>query len=187
MTQGSVSVAPIPDEQLLSLFRAGDQAAFAEIYDRYAERIATYAARMLGHREEADEVCTEVFLRVVEGRWRPTGPLRGFLFTVAHRLCLDRIRSRTRRRRLLAWFAPRQAPIETAEEQMGSDERAHALTRALEGLSEAHRAVVLLTYAEGMSSAQVGEILGCTDQQVRSRLSYARRLLRDALEATDGG
>ena len=176
---------PIPDEHLLAAFCAGDEGAFAALYERYADRVATYAARMLGRREEADEVCTEVFIRLVEGRWRPEGSLRSYLFTVAHRMCLDRIRSRTRRQRLLAWFAPRPDEAPSAEERLGLTERDRHLAAAIDGLSEGHRAVVLLTYTEGLSSVEVGEILSLTDQQVRSKLTYARRLLRDALEADD--
>jgi len=59
------------------------------------------------------------------------------------------------------------------------------LERAIAALPEAHRAVVLLTYRHDLTSREVAEVLGCGDQEVRSRLSYARRLLRERLE--DGG
>src|SRR3954453_21607596 len=92
-----------PDERLLETWRAGDPRAFEVLFDRYNDRLVAYAFRLLGRREEAEEVCVEAFVRLVEGR-TPSGPLGAWLFTVAHRRALDRLRKRARRGRILRWF-----------------------------------------------------------------------------------
>lgn len=184
MTLGATYTDPMVDEHLVAAFVAGDEGAFAALYARYDARITGYALRMLGRREDAEEVCTEAFVRLVERRWRPVGRVRSFLFTVAHRLCLDHLRRRNRRARLMSMFGAAPAPVPTAEELLGGSERDRALAKAIEGLPEGHRAVVLLTYAEGLTSPEVAEIVGATEQQVRSKLAYARRLLRDVLEVS---
>ena len=57
------------------------------------------------------------------------------------------------------------------------------LLEAVQQLPPEHRAVLLLYYSQELPSKEVAAALGCTDQQVRSRLSYARRKLREILEA----
>ncbi|HHO52567.1 MAG TPA: sigma-70 family RNA polymerase sigma factor [Deltaproteobacteria bacterium] len=181
--------APPPepsDEALVCAFHQGDERAFERLYDRYNARITSYAARLLQRREAAEDVCTETFVRIVQRRWRPGGSFRSFLFTVAHRLCLDRLRAHRRHTRLLGFFDRRGYTEVTAEDHLVFGQRDAQLQRALATLPEIHRAAVLLTYTEGLTSPEVGRILGCTDQQVRSKLSYARRKLREELEAVDG-
>ena len=169
------------DEALLALFYAGQQSAFAVLYERYWERTLRYAWRMLRRREEAEELCAEVWMQLAQGVWKPTGMVRSFLFTLLHRRCLDRLRRRQRRLRLLPWGRQEPASAQTPEEAAVHSERLCRLERALAGLSEQHRTAVLLFYVEGLSSQQVAQAMGCSDQQLRSRLSYARRLLKEEL------
>jgi RNA polymerase sigma-70 factor (ECF subfamily) len=175
----------LPDEALLAAFQRGDDAAFGALYDRYNVRITSYAYRLLRRQEEAEEICTETFVRVVE-RKASTGSVRAWLFTIAHRLCLDRLRRHQRRQRLLEWFGWSVAERPSPEEVASLDQRVTRLESALGGLGEEHRAIVWLTYTEGLSSPEIAPIVGLTEQQVRSRLTYARRLLKAALEESDG-
>jgi RNA polymerase sigma-70 factor, ECF subfamily len=185
MTPSLPRPAEIGDEDLAVRFTAGDEAAFALIYDRYNTRVTTYALRMLGRREDAEDVCTEVFVRLVERRWRPVGTVRSYLFTLAHRLCVDRIRSRRRWHLVFGWFVGPE-PEAGADDALSLDQDQRRLQQALGALSEDHRAVVALTYTEGLTSPEIAEILGCTDQQVRSKLAYARRLLREHVGVDHG-
>ena len=177
--------AAVPDDRddaaLAGAYARGEAGAFDALYARYGPRVTTYCARLLGRREEGEEVATEVFVRVVQGRWRPTGTFRSWLFTLAHRMCLDRLRSRERRRRLLALFGRDEDPA-TPEDVLVIGERDRALQEAIGRLPAEHRAVLLLATTEGLTSPEIAAVLGTTDQQVRSKLSYARRLLREALE-----
>lgn len=187
MTASRPPQADSPDEGLLASFRAGDDRAFGLLFDRYNPRLTTYALRMLRRREEAEEICTETFVRVVEGRAPVGGSVAAWLFTITHRLCLDRLRARSRHARLLQWFGWSMPGPPSPEDVVSLDQRAGRLLRAIGDLGDEHRAVVWLTYAEGLSGAEVATVVGKTEQQVRSKLTYARTLLRDALEDGDGG
>ena len=136
---------------------------------------------MVRRREVAEEVCTEVFVQLMEGAWRPTGSLQGFLFTLTHRRCVDRIRKQERfSRRVLR--IPWVMPEPTCPEGVAVlSERQRAVETAIGQLSERHRAAVLLYYGQELSSREVADILDCTDQEVRSRLSYARKKLKTLL------
>jgi len=169
------------DESLLDAFAGGDDSAFASLYSRYRERVTLYAWRLLRRREDAEEVCAEVFTTIARGTWRPTGTFRAFLFTITHRRCVDRLRRRRRRARLLPWLRQADRSDETPEDAAAHDEQLRRLERALSALSGDLRTVVLLYYGEELPSREVAKILDCTDQQVRSRLSYARRKLRGVM------
>ncbi|MCB9680436.1 MAG: sigma-70 family RNA polymerase sigma factor [Alphaproteobacteria bacterium] len=175
------SVEP-DDEALVRAHLAGDPSAFADLWRRHHQALLRYAVRLVGRTEVAEELVGEAFLRIARGRWRPQGKVRAWLFTVVHRLCLDRLRRRSR------WAVVRR--LVGGDHDVGPSpelpvlhaERDAALDRALDALATEHRAVVLLYYTEELPSREVADILGCTDQQVRSQLSYARRRLRELLE-----
>jgi RNA polymerase sigma-70 factor (ECF subfamily) len=173
----------ITDEALLAAHLAGDPDAFRVLWDRHHAALLGYATRILGARTEAEEVTHEAFLRAASGRWRPDGRLRAWLFTVVHRQCLDALRRRRRFTAVVArlWSTPTRDPVDAVLR----DEAEAALERALAALPEEHRAIVLLYYGQELPSKEVAEIVGCTDLQVRSRLSYARRLLRRLLAEED--
>ncbi len=169
------------DEALMAAWRAGDERAFRVLFERYRGRVTNYAWQMVRRREVAEEVCLEAFCRLVEGAWRPSGSFRSFLYTVVHRLCLDALRRRSRRdRALLRLRVPRPEPPGPDAMTQDAQQRAQ-LTDALAALPEEHRAVLLLYYHQELRSREVAEVLGLEDHQVRSRLSYARRLLRQQL------
>lgn len=175
---------PTPDEALIDAFRGGDEEAFSVLYRRHSDRVTSYAWRMMGRREEAEEIAVEAFARVVEGAWRPSGSFKSFLFTVVHRLCLDRLRRRARAFRAEGRIEAEGAPWTPSPEDAAAEDSEKArLDRALAALPEAHRSVLLLYYGQDLTSREVADVLGCDDQQVRSRLSYARRLLREQLDA----
>jgi RNA polymerase sigma-70 factor (ECF subfamily) len=172
-----------PDDQLLAAFGRGDDAAFATLVERHGAAIKTYALRMLRNAEAAEDVYVETFTRVAaqRGRWTPGGTVRGYLFTIAHRLCIDVIK---RRQREIAGQA-QVIELETHREVAASpeavailDQTAAALERAIAQLPEAHRQVLLLRVVHELSTEETAAIVGLGEEQVRSQLSYARKQLR---------
>lgn len=189
---GAETSGPGPsDEELLIGFRDGDEAAFDQLVVRHGGAVKGFATRVVGDPHLAEDIFVETFVRVIEtaGRWRPGGSVRSFVFTIAYRLCMDACRRRSRHLRAVGQLDPGGQPggLGDPETSAVASERARALEAAIGELPEAHRAVVLLTYRQDMNSREVAEVLGCSDQEVRSRLSYARRLLRQCLEIEDGG
>lgn len=173
------------DEELMSRFQRGDEAAFDQLVERYGPAVKGFAARVTSRPDEAEDIHVETFVRVVESahRWKPIGSFRSYLFTIAWRICLDSCRRQSVQRRTLESLRHEPAAAPTnPERQAASAQQAQRLESGLAELSEHHRAAVLLTYRSGLNSTEVGEILGLSAQEVRSRLTYARRLLRQHLE-----
>jgi len=83
------------DEQLVALFRAGNEEAFRVIHDRYRQRLFAYARQMLGgSRQDAEDALQDVFIRAY-GALRANDreiALRGWLYRVAHNRCIDQLR-----------------------------------------------------------------------------------------------
>ncbi len=175
------------DPQLLALLGRGHHPAFDELVRRHGASVKAYALRMLHNPEQAEEIYSETFLRVAtaRGQWEERGTVRGWLFTIAHRLCIDVLRRRATERRLMpgvlemstSYSAP---PSPEASALMG--EQAAMLERALSSLPVDHRQILLLRVLHGLSAAECAEALGIREDQVHSQVSYARRRLREHME-----
>lgn len=175
------------DPQLLQLLARGHEPAFEELVRRHGSSVKAYALRMLSNHEQAEEIYAETFLRVAtsRGAWEERGTVRGWLFTIAHRLCIDALRRRATERRLMpgvleissTWSV---SPSPEASALMG--EQAAQLERALAGLPVEHRQVLLMRVLHGLSASECATALGMKEDQVHSQLSYARRRLREQLE-----
>lgn len=176
------------DAQLLHLFSRGHEPAFDALVRRHGGAIKGYALRLLHSPEQAEEIYAETFLRVATGRgaWEDRGTVRSWLFTMAHRLCIDVLRRRNNERRLLpgvlemstTWSVP---PSPEASALMG--EQATLLERALATLPVEHRQVLLLRVVHGLSATECASTLGIREDQVHSQVSYARRRLREVMES----
>jgi RNA polymerase sigma-70 factor (ECF subfamily) len=173
--------SPLPsDEDLVSAFQAGDDQAFAVLYARWRPRASAYARRMLRSSQDAEEVVTDTFVTVVEGRLGAVGSFRTYLFTVLRRRCIDHLRRTKTRTKALPMLreAPESPDLDGQLDQLRNQAR---LREAMDQLPEECRSMLLLYYGQGLSSKEVAATSGLTDQQTRSKLSYARRLLRNTL------
>lgn len=176
----------VSDEQLLAAYAKGREDAFAELVNRYGPSIKGFAFRLLHSHDEAEEVYAETFLRVAKarGKWESRGTVRAWLYTIARRLAYDVLRHRAVTRReeqtvveIERWRGVTPSP--EARAQLG--QAADRLERALGQLSEEQREVLMLRTIHGLDAAEVAQALGTTEDQVHSRLSYARKKLREQL------
>ncbi len=160
---------------------------------RYGTAIKGYALRMLHSPQQAEEVYVETFLRVARsrGEWEARGTVRGYLFTIAHRLCLDILRQRKVTREAvphLVELAEARPPAPSPEAQAVLREQAAQLEALLARLPVEHREALILRVVHGLSATETAETLGITEDQVHSQVSYARKRLRAWLEeAPDTG
>ncbi len=159
----------------------GDSLAFRQLAERHLPSIHAYALRLLGRREEAEEVAQETFLRCwqsakdYDGRSRPTT----WLHAIAHHAAVDRLR---RRREASATDYVEAVPqsertVALIEEQ----ERARALQQALDALPERQREAIVLTFYQGLGNREVAQTMGLGVQAVESLLSRGRRKLKELL------
>jgi len=158
---------------------AGDQRAFADLYDRFAGRLYRAALGMLGCREDAEDAVQEVFGAVLRSRQSLTTvqDLTAYLFTVLRRTA-GRIAVQRNRRPVLSEtaIAEAAAPADSAWKSGGLD--GHRLERALRTLPAEQREVIALKIDGELTFAQIGQVLGVSGNTAASRYRYGLEKLR---------
>jgi RNA polymerase sigma-70 factor (ECF subfamily) len=172
--------APGTDPLLLGL-AAGDERAFAALYDRFATRMYCVALRILGCREDAEDVVQEVFLATVRSHERlaDVRDLTAYLFTAMHRAA-SRCAMRRAKAVPLSPAAANEAiaPVERAASDSLDWNR---LQLAVAALPDEQREVLTLKIDGELTFAQIAQILGVTVSTAASRYQYALRKLRASL------
>ena len=166
---------------LVDRAKHGDKEAFTALIVPLGDRLYAVAYRILRDADRAEDAVQQTFLSA----WRELATLRddsrleAWLFRLLVNACYAEIRH-TRR-----WQPGLQVVrLEPAvDDPQLSVARGDELERAFRHLSGEQRAVLVLTYYLGMSGAEVGAVLGLPAGTVRSRLHYARQLMRAAIEA----
>jgi RNA polymerase sigma-70 factor (ECF subfamily) len=171
------------DAALVTRARAGDTTAFDALVTAYMRQAFQMAFRVVGHREDAEDLVQESFLAAYQyldsfDVERPFGPW-------LNRIVLNRganlRRSRTRRQTEPEEDAVSPAP--SALEESARTETREQLTRALATLSERQRLIVTLFDVDGLTSTEIGERMELAPGTVRWHLHEARRVLRGALSS----
>lgn len=176
--------------QAMERYCAGDAAAFHRLYNMLAPRIVAYLRGLIGDRAAAEDLLQHTFLKVHEARGayvRGANPIP-WIYTIAHRTCLDELRKRRRSRVRLTsdgtLAAPPRADITgTAEEAAAAAEspRAAAAMAALQHLPENQRQALILTKVHGRSHAEAAQIVGSTPGAIKLRAHRAYVSLRQIL------
>jgi RNA polymerase sigma-70 factor (ECF subfamily) len=195
-SRGEAAVGTVdPDGELVERWRAGDEGAFETLVRRHERRVFGVVLRMLGSREEAEDVAQEVFLNLHRSghRFRKEARFSTFVYRVAVNAALNRRRSLGRRRARLEGLIRRQAAGDDLpyaprgpEESVAGGELRAQLQRAILELGEALRAPLVLHDVEGLAYAEIANILGLAEGTVKSRIHRARRALRRQLENLSG-
>jgi RNA polymerase sigma factor (sigma-70 family) len=174
---------------LVVRLRAGEHAAFDEVYDAYRGRLYTFLVRLSRSRDVADELSEELWLRLVThaGRLRPDTRVGAWLFAVARNLYLNYCRSRASDASVelaaMAIWPPSPAepsPFEAA----AASELERRLERAIAALPCLYREVLLLVAVEGFTPAEAAAVCQVTPAALRQRLSRARAMLARDIDGT---
>ncbi|MBI2906612.1 MAG: sigma-70 family RNA polymerase sigma factor [Chloroflexi bacterium] len=171
------------EQETVHRAQAGDSDAFAQLYEKYFDKIYRYAFLRLGNKADAEDLTEQVFLKALESignyRWRGM-PFSSWLFRIAHNLVVDLIRRRSR-----AEMAPlieaipskEPGPLELVELKVTLQELAAAIKR----LTEAQRQVISFRFAGELSSAEVAAIMGKSEGAVKALQHSALVTLRRCL------
>ena len=174
------------DEQLVALFRAGNDAAFSVIHDRYRQRLFAYSRQMLGgSRQDAEDALQDVFMRAYSSLRSNDRPLslRAWLYRVAHNRCIDQLRKPVPPAADL--FDSSRKPVLDPIDEYERREDLRQLVADVRRLPEQQRSALLMREMDGLSYAELGDALGISLQAVKSLLVRARIGLVEAVEARD--
>ncbi len=172
--------------------KAGDQAAFAELFTRYERRIYSFIYRMMGNPEDAFDLTQETFLKAYRALGKTDTELNvnAWLHRIAANACLDVLRRR-QRLRWLPWEAPKHdhlllsTPLDDPERSAISQETRVTVQRVLNKMSHRHRTALILREYEGLSCEEIGEVMGLSRSAVKSMLFRAREEFRRVYAALD--
>ncbi len=186
------------DEELFNRFLGGEDDAYTTLYSRYSARLLGYVHSIVGTDDAAaEDIFQEAFVRLFRERTRiaasdgATEPIRnvgGWLFRVARNLALNHIRSQRYLTSLPSSYdehllvTVEEAHADTFGRAVTDDQLMTAVNQVVETLPAALREVFILREVNGMSYQETAEIIGCTEEAARMRLSRARSAIRRALE-----
>lgn len=142
--------------RLVSRAKAGDGDAMRELYVRLAPGVRAYVARIVGDRDDADDVTQQIFAKLLTELWRyqpREAPFRAWVLRVARNVAIDHIRR------------ARAVPCEDVHarharsDEIGSDRRA-SLREALSSLTAGQRDVLVLRHLVGLTPEEIADRLG---------------------------
>ena len=179
------------DSDLLTLIAKGDRRAFGHLYDRSSQVLFTLSLRMLGDREEAEDLLQEVYTEV----WRKSvrydarrGSPMAWLITLTRSRGIDRLRARASRGHGMtesiddAPVARTQGHDPTPFDQQADAEVRVMVMKALLELPAAQRQALELSYYEGLSHSEIAERLKEPVGTIKTRIKLGMSKLKIALQ-----
>lgn len=172
------------DRRLASACAAGDTKIFEELYRKFGDRMKSVAWNHLGNVSDAEDAVQETFLKIHRAASTYTGEasFSTWIFRILVNTCFDALRKRKRR----IDEAPIEEEVETAERTAASvdDAKRMTLRKMLDELPEQRRAVFTLFEIEGLSHAEIGEILGISEGNSKWILFATKKELQEKWKKT---
>lgn len=177
------------DVQLMLDVKAGDDASFDFLLQKYRSPLVNFLHRMVRDTATAEDLAQEVFLRVYRARkqYTPSAKFTTWLFRIATNLALNSVRDNRYARLAVPLDAPADegsAPMELPAREMRIDEhmierdRTEFIRTAIASLPEKQRVAVLLHKYEEMDYGEIAKILDCSESALKSLLFRAYENLR---------
>jgi len=181
-----VSLDIMDDADAVSRALAGDPDAFAVLVDRHAAVCLRYATRMLGSRDDAEDVIQESLMRAFRAlpRYDRSRDFRTWLLSIVANRCRTALALRRRRDRFVVADAEAR-PIHLVANAEDANDDVAAVHWALAQLDATHREAFLLKHVEGLSYEEIASITGARISALKMRVRRACQRMRDSLEDED--
>ena len=175
------------DVALIQRILSGDENAFASLVRKYQQQVHAFARRKIGDFQIAEDITQETFLQVYQKLETLDDPtlFSQWLYAIANRLCI-------------AWFRKNRLQTEPLEEvcilgierepysryvasehaKIAAEAQRDLVEKLLAKLKESDRKVITLHYFEEMTSSEIGEFLGVSENTIKSRIRRARQQLK---------
>ncbi len=181
------------DKELIAAYKQGDRSILQQLIAKYESRVFNHCMRIVDNREESADLTQEVFLKVFRNidKYEHTYAFYTWLYRITVNCCIDHLRERKRRVAKVS-LTPVHADdgsgeikeAEIPDERFIPEQRAinlelnATLNQALASLPESLRSIIVLKEIEGMSYAEIAELVNCSLGTVKSRMHRARVQLK---------
>ncbi|MBT8080637.1 MAG: RNA polymerase sigma factor [Gammaproteobacteria bacterium] len=182
----SAPMTAVPEDAALMLrYKDGDVSAFETLYRRHNDALYRYLLRLCQNRETAEDLYQEAWGKIIKSRenYRPTAKFTTFLYRVAHNCFIDFVR-RNKRHTMADASDPDELAHggKTPEDEVEVTLARQRLEAALATLPDEQRDVFLLHEEAGLGIDDIGLVTGVNRETAKSRLRYAIKKLRVAME-----
>jgi len=167
----------------------GDANAFTVLVDRYKDLVFTLALRMMKHREEAEEVAQDTFIKVYKSlnKFKGDSKFSTWIYRVAYNTCLDRIKKNKRQQytvEINEYTEHQVKTMDNALDQMEAKEREQSIQDCLALLPSEDSFLLTLYYFEEQSLEEIGKVVGLKPNNVKVKLFRGRKKLATILKKT---
>ncbi|MBO8170036.1 MAG: sigma-70 family RNA polymerase sigma factor [Thermoanaerobacteraceae bacterium] len=185
----------LADDRLLERSKAGDVEAFAQLISQYEKKVYTIAYRFMGNHEDASDLAQEAMLKAYRSikKFRGDASFKTWLYHITANVCRDELRRRSKRRETSLdeplFFENDEVPKQTAdwtnvpERVYENKELQGYLHGLIKALTPEYRMVIVMREIQGLSYEEIARQLDCSLGTVKSRLSRARKALKDKIVA----
>ena len=188
------SLQDVPDDELVRRAQQQDDVAYGELVRRYQRKMYALAYNMTSSKEDAEDLVQDVFIKAYKSLkyFQGNASFYTWVYRIAVNKSINHLKKRNRRTAMsldsmdegverdkhYVELMARESPFRDAD----MNEIQEKLNRALQKLSEKHRAVVVLHDIQGVPHEEIAKMLGCSSGTVRSRIFYARQFLQQELK-----
>jgi len=185
-----------PDAELMLRVKRGDDAAFAELVDKYKQPVMNLVYRFLRDATEAEDLAQNVFVQVYKSaaRYEVSARFSTWLFTIARNLCLNELRRRYRHP-ADSLDASNNSESEDQPARQFKDPKAvqppetllqgeleQKVDEAIAMLPEAQRTAIILCRRDDLSYEDIAKIIGCSLSATKSLIHRGRETLKQQLK-----
>ena len=170
---------------LIRAFKKGDQKAFEKLFNQYHKKLYAYLMRLLGSKEDAEEIVQESFIKIWEKReeFIEGYSFDAFLFTIAKNTFLNFTREKVNRRVFEDHFQIiNEMESDKTDDYVIFKETREIIRLIIEGMPPRRREVFMMRKVEGLSRKEISEKLGISVITVDSQLLKANTYLKDELK-----
>ncbi|MDD9937550.1 MAG: RNA polymerase sigma factor [Myxococcales bacterium] len=182
------------DEELLSRFQAGEAPAFGTLLVRYRAPLYNFILRYVSNSDTAADLLQDAFAKVIQSSasFHEQSKFSTWMYTIARNVCIDHLRKQKHRRHAsldasrsgdstppLAERVPGASP--EVDRQAAGARMRERIAEAVEALPHEQREVFLLRQVQHLPFAQIAEVVGASENTVKSRMRYALERLQEAL------
>lgn len=171
------------ESDLISLATAGSAEAFGALYEKYIDQIYNYIYYRTSNGKDAEDICSRVFIRALNHieRYEDRGyPFSAWLYRIAHNLVINWYRDREKAEEIsLSEQYPPPTMAGSVEDRIELRDEKDALLQVITDLPEDRRELLILKHVEGLTNAEIGQIMDRTEGAIKALYHRTLESLRD--------